>query len=92
MLPIIIEKKKILKLTAFIKIYEIHIHIGLGINSFLLKKLTQLFPHFFFLINIQKQHTGNIIHHVIIQNVKKQGIFSMGKNMGLSIGVPSCFL
>jgi hypothetical protein len=31
-------------------------------KSFLLKKLTQLFTHLFFLLNIQKEHTESIIY------------------------------
>jgi hypothetical protein len=36
--------------------------IGEEKKSFLLKKLTQLFTHLFFLLNIQKQHTESIIY------------------------------
>ena len=44
---------------------------------FIKKKLTQLFTHLFFLLNIQKQHTESII-----QNVKKRGIYSIENNYG----------
>jgi hypothetical protein len=59
-------KKKILKLTAFIKPdhgrWDSYPGIGEEKKSFLLKKLTELFTHLFFLLNIQKQHTESIIY------------------------------
>jgi hypothetical protein len=36
--------------------------IGQEKKSFLLKKLSQLFTHLLFLLNIQKQHTESIIY------------------------------
>jgi hypothetical protein len=46
--------------------------IGEEKKSFLLKKLTQLFTHLFFLLNIQKQHTESIIY---MSQTNKEYIF-----------------
>ena len=51
-------------------------------KSFLLKKLTQLFTHLFFLLNIQKQHTESIIYMSSFRMWKKRGIFSIETNYG----------
>jgi hypothetical protein len=71
MLSIIIEKKKILKLTAFIKPWAIGVRLGK--KSFLLKKkLTQLFPHLslFFIIKYSKTTYQKHHIHVNMQNMK----------------------
>ena len=62
MLSIIIEKEDFEVNCLYITRWDSYPGIGEENKSFLLKKLTQLFTHLFFLLNIQKQHTESIIY------------------------------
>ena len=63
MLSIIIEKEDFEVNCLYKTRWDSYPGIGEGgKKSFLLKKLTQLFTHLFFLLNIQKQHTESIIY------------------------------
>ena len=55
MLSIIIEKEDFEVNCLYKSIWDSYQSVRK--KSFLLKKLTQFFPHLFFLLNIQKQHT-----------------------------------
>jgi hypothetical protein len=68
-------KWKILINMILKKIMPVATH-RLGINSFLLKKkLTQLFLHLFFVLNIQKQHTESIIYMLSFRMWKNGAYF-----------------
>ena len=62
MLSIIIEKEDFEVNCLYKTRCDSYPGIGEEKKSFLLKKLTQLFTHLFFLLNIQKQHTESIIY------------------------------
>jgi hypothetical protein len=62
MLSIIIEKENFEVNCLYKTRWDSYPGIGEEKKSFLLKKLTQLFTHLFFLLNIQKQHTESIIY------------------------------
>jgi hypothetical protein len=62
MLSIIIKKEDFEVNCLYKTRWDSYPGIGEGTKSFLLKKLTQLFTHLFFLLNIQKQHTESIIY------------------------------
>ena len=62
MLSIIIEKEDFEVNCLYKTRWDSYPGIGEEKKSFLLKKLTQLFTHLFFLLNIQKQHTESIIY------------------------------
>jgi hypothetical protein len=62
MLSIIIEKEDFEVNCLYKTRWDSYPGIGEGKKLFLLKKLTQLFTHLFFLLDIQKQHTESIIY------------------------------
>ena len=64
MLSIMIEKEDFEVNCLYKTRWESYPDPGIGEEkkSFLLKKLTLLFTHLFFLLNIQKQHTESIIY------------------------------
>ena len=62
MLSIIIEKEDFEVNCLYKTRWDSYPGIGEEKKSFLLKQLTQLFTHLFFLLNIQKQHTESIIY------------------------------
>ena len=62
MLSIIIEKEDFEVNCLYKTRWDSYPGIGEEKKSFLLKKLTQLFTHLFFLLDIQKQHTESIIY------------------------------
>ena len=62
MLSIIIETENFEVNCLYKTRWDSYPGIGEEKKSFLLKKLTQLFTHLFFLLNIQKQHTESIIY------------------------------
>jgi hypothetical protein len=62
MLSITIEKEDFEVNCLYKTRWDSYPGIGEGKKPFLLKKLTQLFTHLFFLLNIQKQHTESIIY------------------------------
>jgi hypothetical protein len=62
MLSIIIEKENFEVNCLYKTRWDSYPGIGEEKKSFLLKKLTQLFTHLFFLLNIQKQHNESIIY------------------------------
>ena len=62
-----------------------------GKKIIFIKKLTQLFTHLFFLLNIQKQHTESIIYMSSFRMWKNGAYFQQKKSMGLSIEYPHTF-
>jgi hypothetical protein len=64
MLSIIIEKEDFEVNCLYKTIWDSYPGIGYigGKIIFIKKKLTQVFPHLFFILNIRKQHTESIIY------------------------------